>query len=71
MDPARNGQRFRGPATAAHLNQKDGYCRRGDRCGRVQYDAQLALVGIAVERMNVRHLHNNQQREQSQTQKNH
>ena len=39
-----------------------------DRRSRLHGDAQLAMVGVAVQRMHVRHLDHGQQRQQSQTQ---
>ena len=40
----------------------------GNRRGRMQDDAQRAMVCIAFERMHVRHLGHGQQRQQGQTQ---
>ena len=51
---------------SAHLDQNYNRGRDRDRRGRVHGNAQLALVGIAVERMHVDYLSHGQQRQQSQ-----
>ena len=51
---------------SAHLDQNYNRGRDRDRRGRVHGNAQLALVGIAVERMHVDYLSRGQQRQQSQ-----
>lgn len=62
-DFARLNQRLGG--SKAHQNHHGREHR--NRRGRVQRDAQLAMVGIAVYRMDVRHLDDGQQRQQGQT----
>jgi hypothetical protein len=48
------------------LNQDNNGCGNCNRCRRVHHDAQRAIVGICVERVNVRNLHHGQQRQQDQ-----
>lgn len=66
------------PDERARLNERRGGSKsdqdnhsRDDRNrrSRVHRNAQLAMVGIRVQRMHVRHLDNNQQRQQGQTHK--
>ena len=63
-DCARLNQRL-GPSDPDKDDQ-DGNDR--NRRGRVHRNAQLAMVGIRVARMDVRHLDHGEQRQQGQTQ---
>ena len=45
-------------------NRREHHCRRG----RVHCHAERAMISIFVERVQMRHLHNGQKRQQSQTQ---
>jgi hypothetical protein len=63
-DSARLDQRLR-PSDPDEDDQ-DGNDR--NRRGRVHRNAQLTMVGIGVERMDVRHLDHGEQRQQGQTQ---
>ena len=63
-DRTRLNQRLR--PSDPDKDDQDGYdCNRR---GRVHRNAQLAMVGIRVERMDVRHLDHGEQRQQGQTQ---
>ena len=64
-DCARLNQRL-GPSDPDKDDQ-NSYDR--NRRGRVHGNAQLAMVGIRVERMDMRHLDHGEQRQQGQTQK--
>lgn len=59
----RNGLRL-----GAHLDQNHDCRGHRNRRRRVHGNAQLAMVGIAAERMHVRDLSNGQQRQQGKTQ---
>ncbi len=50
-----------------NLNQNHHCGRRRNRRGRVHDDAQWAMVGITLNGVNVRYLHNRQQRKQDET----
>jgi hypothetical protein len=63
-DCARLNQRLR--PSDPDQDDQDGY--DGNRRGRVHRYAQLAMVGIGVECMDVRHLDHGEQRQQGQTQ---
>jgi len=47
-------------------HQNDDDDRSADRRCRVHHDAEWAVVGVVVERMDVRHLGDGQQRKQEQ-----
>ena len=49
------------------LDQHDHRGHDRDGRSRVHHDAQRAMVGVAVERMHVRHLDHGQQRQQGKT----
>jgi hypothetical protein len=63
-----NGARLDDRHWGSYLDQDDHGRHDGNRRGRIQNDAQRAMVRIAFERMGVRHLGNGQQREQGQAQ---
>jgi hypothetical protein len=50
------------------LDENDDRSHNRDRRRRMHRDAQRAMVGIAFERMHVRHLDHGQQRQQDKTQ---
>jgi hypothetical protein len=60
-------ERFKNRGRSLNLNQHDHGSRDRDRRRCVHYDAQRAVVGIALERMHVRHLDHGQQRQQGKT----
>ena len=62
-----NRARLKGTGFALHPDQNDHGCNSRDRRCRVHGDAQLAMVRIAVDRMDVGHLDNGQQCQQYQT----
>ena len=63
-DRTRLNQRLR--PSDPDKDDQDGYdCNRR---GRVHRNAQLAMVGIRVERVDMRHLDHGEQRQQGQTQ---
>jgi hypothetical protein len=48
------------------VDQDNHGCRNGYRRCRVHHDAQRAVVGIGIERVNVGHLGHGQERQQDQ-----
>jgi len=56
--------RFKSWAATLHLDQHNYGSRHRNGRGRMHDDAQLAMVGIALERMRVRHLDHRQQRQE-------
>ena len=53
---------------APHSDQDDCCCHHRNRHSRVHGNAQRAMVGIALQRVHVRHLDHGQQCQQNQTQ---
>jgi len=66
---ADNGARFNQRRGGAEADQDNHGREDRNRRGGVHGDAQRTMVGIAIERMHVRHLDHGQQRQQGQTEK--
>jgi hypothetical protein len=49
-------------------DQKNNHCGSHDRRGRVHHNTDRAVAGVAVYRMNVRHLHQSEDGQQGQAQ---
>lgn len=60
---------FAGRGGRAHLNQNDEGGGNGDRCDGVEDDAERAVVGIGLQRVDVRDLDDRDQGQQDEAQR--
>jgi hypothetical protein len=65
---ANHGKRLEERSRGPDLNQNDRSGEDRDRSRRLHGDAKLAVVGVLVERMHVRHLDDRQEGQQGQAQ---
>ena len=71
MPVANHRSRLKHRHLGLDLHQHHCGSRNHDRRSRVHHDAQRAVVGIALQRMHVRHLRHSQQRHQDETHNRH
>ncbi len=60
--------RFKNRYGSSKLYEDDHRCGHRDRSRCMQHDAQRAMVGIGLQRVNVRYLNDSQKRQQNETQ---
>jgi hypothetical protein len=67
MPVASDGACFKNRLGCLDVHQHDdGGCDR-DRCRRMHHDAERAVIGVGIDRVDVGYLHHRQQRQQHQT----